>query len=265
MEEILNAVVFFWLPLSIIALGAWISLSSKDRLRKNAGKFLSLLGFILVCVSPWTVPSSPSSAIGHLLGFIIGPSALLMLGIYLIIFSGNVPVGRLPSSDRKMGLLSVFISFIWFILMQWADFTPMYDGSEVNNFWLIFFPTFLVMLCSMSALLSVSMLAIGNQRQKESRIMIFISLISMLIIICGMNFDGQNISAETFREYFWLSVADLFGILIGISMSILVFGLVIYIYESSISEPESVPKPSKNELILASEKIAQNIGGDESE
>jgi hypothetical protein len=87
----------------------------------------------------------------------------------------------------------------------------------------------------------------------------------MLMIICGMNFDGQNISAETFREYFWLSVADLFGILIGISMSILVFGFVIYIYESSISKPESVPKPSKNELILASEKIAQNIGGDESE
>ena len=48
-------------------------------------------------------------------------------------------------------------------------------------------------------------------------------------------------------------------------MSILVFGLVIYMYESSIDEPKSVPKPSKDELILASQKIAQNIGGDESE
>ena len=265
MEEIMNAVAFFWLPMLLIALGAWISLSSKDGLKKKSGKLLSVLGLILVCVSPWTVPSSPSSAIGHLIGFIIGPSALLLLGIYLIIFSGNVPVGKLPSSDRKMGLISVLISLIWFTLMQWSDFTPMYDGLEVNNFWLIFFPTFLVMLCSMSALLSVSMLAIGDQRQRESRIMLMISLLSMVMILCGMNFDGQNISAQTFREYFWLSVSDLFGILIGISMSILVFGLVIYIYESSIEEPESVPKPSKEELILASKKIAQNIGGEESE
>ena len=109
------------------------------------------------------------------------------------------------------------------------------------------------------------MLAIGDKRQKESKFMISITIISMIMIICGMNFDGQNISSETFREYFWLSISDLFGILIGISMSILVFGLVIYIYESSIDDSESVPKPSKNELKLASEKIAQNIGGDESE
>ena len=265
MEEILEAVVFFWLPMSMIAFGAWINLSSKDNLTKNFGKIIFILGFIFVCISPWTVPSSPSSAIGHLIGFIIGPSALLVLGIYLIIFSGNVPVGRLPNSDRKMGLISVLISFIWFCLMQWADFTPMYEGSEVNNFWLIFFPTFLVVVCSMSSLLSVSMLAIGDNRQRESRILIIISLISMLLIIAGMNFDGKNISSETFRQYFWLSVSDLFGILIGISMSILVFGLVIYMYESSIDEPKSVPEPSKDELILASQKIAQNIGGDESE
>jgi len=265
MEEILEAVVFFWLPMSMMALGTWINLSSKDDLTKNFGKIIFILGLIFVCVSPWTVPSSPSSAIGHLIGFIIGPSALLVLGIYLIIFSGNVPVGRLPGSDRKMGLISVFISFTWFSLMQWADFTPMYNGSEVNNFWLIFFPTFLIMLCSMSSLLSVSMLAVGDQRQRESKIMILLSLISMLMIIAGMNIDGQNISSETFREYFWLSVSDLFGILIGISMSILVFGLVIYVYESSINEPKSVPEPSKDELKLASQKIAQNIGGDESE
>ena len=118
MEEIMNAVAFFWLPMLIIALGAWISLSSKDGLKKKSGKLLSVLGLILVCVSPWTVPSSPSSAIGHLIGFIIGPSALLLLGIYLIIFSGNVPVGKLPSSDRKMGLISVLISLIWLSLIH---------------------------------------------------------------------------------------------------------------------------------------------------
>ena len=117
----------------------------------------------------------------------------------------------------------------------------------------------------MSSLLSVSMLAVGDRRQRESKIMISLSLISMLMIIAAMNIDGQNISSETFREYFWLSVSDLFGILIGISMSILVFGLVIYVYESSINEPKSVPKPSKDELKSASQKIAQNIGGDESE
>jgi len=265
MDEMMNAVVFFWLPLSMIALGAWISLSSKNNFRTIIGRIISVLGFILVCVSPWTVPSSPSSSIGHLIGFIVGPSSLLLIGIYLLIFSGNVPVGKLPSSDRKLGAFCMILGSLWFCLMQWGEFTPIYDGREVNRFWLIFFPTFILMICCLSSVLSISMLIIGEERHRESKILRLISIVSMILIMCGLKIDGTNISSETFTHYFWLSVSDLFGILVGISLSIFIFGFVIYIYERSIGDPDSVPPPTSEEISQASKKIALNIGGVESE
>jgi hypothetical protein len=109
------------------------------------------------------------------------------------------------------------------------------------------------------------MLIIGEERQKESKVMTSISLISMVLIVCGLTIDGENISSETFANYFWLSVSDLFGILVGTSLSIFIFGFVIYVYERSIGEPDSVPPPTSEELSQASEKIALNIGGFESE
>jgi hypothetical protein len=265
MDDTMNAVAFFWFPLSMMALGAWVSLSSKNNLRTNFGRFISVLGFVLVCVSPWTVPTSPSSSIGHLIGFIVGPSSLLLIGIYLLTFSGNVPVGKLPSSDRKLGAFCLILGSLWFSLMQWGEFTPIYEGSEVNRFWLIFFPTFILMICCLSSVLSISMLIIGEERQKESKVMTSISLISMVLIVCGLTIHGENISSETFANYFWLSVSDLFGILVGTSLSIFIFGFVIYVYERSIGEPDSVPPPTSEELSQASEKIALNIGGFESE
>ena len=265
MDDMMNAVAFFWFPLSMIAIGAWLSLSSKGSMKIIIGRLISVLGFLLVCISPWTVPTSPSSSIGHLIGFIVGPSSLLLIGIYLLIFSGNVPVGKLPSSDRKLGTFCMLLGTLWFSLMQWGDFTPIYDGREVNRFWLIFFPTFILMICCLSSVLSISMLIIGEERQRESMVMRSISVVSMILILCGLTIDGKNISSDTFSNYFWLSVSDLFGILVGISLSILIFGFVIYIYERSIGVPNSVPPPTSDELSQASQKIALNIGGVESE
>ena len=265
MDAMAEAVVFFWLPLFMIALGAWVSLSSKDNMKSNIGKFISIIGLALVCASQWTVPSSPYSSIGHLIGFILGPSILLIIGIYLLVFSGNVPVGKLPTSDRKLGLFCITLSMVWFCLMQWGDLTPMYEGKEVNRFWLIFFPTLVLMICCLSSVLSISMMLIGEERHRESSIMRLISVMSMTLIICGLTIDGKNTSSESFTTYFWLSVSDLFGILVGVSLSIFIFGFVIYLYERSIGEPNSVPPPTGDELSQASEKIAQNIGGIESE
>ena len=69
-----QAAMLFWLPVALMPLGFWISNASRY---PNMGKLLTLIGLSLVLLSPWTVPSSPSSAVGHLLGFIIGPSILV--------------------------------------------------------------------------------------------------------------------------------------------------------------------------------------------
>ena len=92
MEPMTQAALWFWLPAALVPFGAWISLSSKTTSTTTFGRAVALLGIVGIVSSPWTVPESPSSAAGHLLGFLLGPAALLLAGIYLVAFSGNVPV-----------------------------------------------------------------------------------------------------------------------------------------------------------------------------
>ena len=154
MDAMAQAALWFWLPAALIPIGIWISLSTKVPFQRTFARFLAMAGFAAIVASPWTVPTSPSSEAGHLLGFIVGPSALLLVGLYLVSFSGNVPVGRLPKSARRLGVMSFIIGFVWFIGMHWWDLTPSLNG-EVNRYWLVFWPTFLLLLsclCSGAAL-----------------------------------------------------------------------------------------------------------------
>ena len=76
MNPILEAALWFWIPLCIIPVGIWLSISGKT---KSLGKVIALLGLILVMISSWTVPDSDSSAGGHLILTIIAPTLLLVL------------------------------------------------------------------------------------------------------------------------------------------------------------------------------------------
>ena len=67
MDEMYQALLLFWIPVAVVPLGIWVFLSFANARDKNLGKFLAFVGFAMVCLSPWTVPSSPSSAAGHLL------------------------------------------------------------------------------------------------------------------------------------------------------------------------------------------------------
>jgi hypothetical protein len=78
-----------------------------------------------------------------------------------------------------------------------------------------------------------------------------------------MNLDSSNVSAVEFREYVWLSIADLIGITIGSILAILSFALVIFVYEKSLVKPESISPPTKDELSAVSDVVKQNIGGEE--
>ena len=101
MDEMLQALLLFWLPVAVVPFGVWILLSAGNDQGKSFGRILSFLGLVMVCVSPWTVPSSPSTAAGHLLGAIIGPSVLIILGICLLYTSPSprdATLSRMPSS-----------------------------------------------------------------------------------------------------------------------------------------------------------------------
>ena len=86
----MQAALWFWLPAIAVVVGTGTALSSKSDLIKRVSKIIAVIGFLMVLFSPVTVPESPSSAAGHLLGSIVGPCALLVTGFYLLAFSGNV-------------------------------------------------------------------------------------------------------------------------------------------------------------------------------
>lgn len=264
MEAMAEAALWFWLPTVLVPFGIWISLSSKDTMGRAFGRCLAFLGLAGLLLSPWTVPSSPSSEAGHLLGFIVGPSALLLVGLYLIAFSGNVPVGRLPKSDRRLGVAATMIGFVWFASMHWWNLTPTLNG-EVNRYWLVFLPTFLLLLTCLCSGAALCLRVIGLQRSTEAKVLWFLSGFVFLMLVLAMTIDGHSVDSASFRYHLWLAGSDLLGTAIGLSISILVFGLVIYWHERGLPEPQSVNPPTGKELDFVANIVAANLGGGEDE
>ena len=262
MDEMVQAALLFWIPALALVVGTGTALSSRSQSIKLLSKIIALTGFVFVLLSPMTVPESPSSAAGHLLGSIIGPCALLITGIYLLAFSGNVEVGKLSSTDRKIGSASTFFGLIWLEGMHWWTWTPMLNG-EVNPYWLVFWPTFLILSTGLSSGAAFALRYLGDSRENESNFMLIISLLTFSLTVLGMILDGPNISSEIFRDHFWLAASDIFGIGIGVGLSILVFAMVIWIYESNLPPVNILDEPSKQELAQAASIIANHIGGEQ--
>ncbi|MDE0557734.1 MAG: hypothetical protein OSB30_04600 [Candidatus Poseidoniaceae archaeon] len=262
MDAIMQAAFWFWFPAIALVVGTGTALSSKSDLIKKLSKIIAVIGFVMVLFSPVTVPESPSSAAGHLLGSIVGPCALLVTGIYLLAFSGNVEVGKLSSTDRKIGSVCTFLGLVWLEGMHWWTWTPMLNG-EVNPYWLVFWPTFLLLSTGLSSGAAFSLRYLGDSREQESNFMLVISSLTFTLTALGMILDGPNISAEIFRDSFWLAVSDIFGLGLGVGLSILVFAFVIWVYESSLPPTKSLDAPSQQELVQASSIVAKHIGGEQ--
>ncbi len=107
------------------------------------------------------------------------------------------------------------------------------------------------------------MLSFGDSRTSESKYLFGTSLVSFVFLICAMNIDSTNIDAVGFREYVWLSIADLIGIVIGSVLAIICSASVIYFYENTLPKPKSIDAPTTEELSKISQVILDNIGGEE--
>ena len=256
-----EAAIWFWLPLILIPTGFGFSVSSQ---RKTVGQLVALFGLIMVMISPWTVPSSDSSAAGHLLFTILGPSILMIYGLYGVIFGGHVPVGRLDSSARMSGILAVVVSLIVMCIMHWGSFTPIWRGS-VNPYWIVFWPTFLMFATSLSSLASLALIGFGSDRISESIKLAILSVSMVGISLAAMIFDGENTTAEEFRGHLWLAAADILGTIGGISLAIGAFALVIWSYEKSLTPPSNTSPPTQKEIKHVVEIAKKHIGGDDDE
>jgi|TARA_B100001741_G_scaffold309695_1_gene307776 hypothetical protein len=260
MEEATQAFVFFWLAGLLVVAGTMIGFFSKVPLQRRMGMVLLALGLLSLMATPWTLSFSPSSAFGHLLGSLVGPAVLLGVGFYLITFSGNVPVGRLSKGDRTIGVGMVMFGVLWLEAMHWWILTPMYPG-EVNRYWLIFWPTMLLGALTMSSGAFAVVNMVGDGREREQRLMVLVGCFASLLLLLGVTLDGPNVGKEQFASEILLAAADIFGAMVGAAFAILLFAIVLAIYEAQQPAPKRLDPPTSTQLEQASQIIAQNLGG----
>ena len=260
MEEARQAFVFFWLAGLFVVVGAMASFFSKVQWQRRAGLFLFALGLLSLMLTPWTLPFSPSSAFGHLLGSLVGPAVLLGVGLYQIAFSGHVPVGRLSKTDRNIGVAMVVLGVVWLEAMHWWVLTPTYPG-EVNRYWYIFWPTMLlgVLACASASYTIVGL--VGEERQREQRLMLVAAIFSAVLMLLGAFYDGPNVDDQRFSSELLLAAADIFGVVVGAAVAVLMFALVLAFYEIQQPSPQRLDPPSGDQLNQAGRIIAKNIGG----
>ena len=259
MDEMWAAAFWFWIPLMLIPIGLYGYLRDSNR---KSGLTLTIFALLMVMASPWTVPSSDSTAGGHLLLTILGPSALMAYGLYGMVFGGNVPVGRLDASARWSGAIATVVAIVLMAMMHWGNFTPIWRG-DVNPYWIVFWPTFLLFSTSLCALASLALVGFGSERLRESLNLAGISVAMAGVALAAMLFDGSNTSAEEFRGHLWLAAADILGTLAGVGASIATFAIVIWSYESNLPTPSTTTPPTEDEVKHVVAIAKSHIGGEE--
>jgi hypothetical protein len=150
MENDFEVALLLWAPLGFVFLSLGLQFR-KDTSSQKFGKVLGAIGILLFGASFLTVPSSPSAASSSLFVGILPSLGLMVIGLYIALFAGEIPVQRFHSKFRPVGLLMFVAGFALFEAMHWTDhaFIPstMWKG-ESNRFWMIFRPTFLLAMSS---------------------------------------------------------------------------------------------------------------------
>ena len=260
MEEATQAFVFFWLAGLFLVTGAMLAFFSKHHGQRRIGLVAAILGFASLMATPWTLPFSPSSAFGHLLGSLIGPSVLLAVGFYQIAFSGNVPVGRLSQRDRNVGVVMVLIGVLWLEAMHWWTITPTYP-DQVNSYWFVFWPTMLLCTLAYSTGAYAVVGLVGEERQREQRLAVLIAAFASVLLILGSSLDGPNVDHQRFAKEVLLAAADVFGVMVGTALAVLLFAVVLTLYEHQQPHPKRLDPPTQNQLDQAGSIIASHVGG----
>lgn len=260
----MQAFVFFWLAGLCLLIGALLGFLSKGSFQRRLGLMLATLGLLSLLATPWTISFSPSSAFGHLLGSVIGPTVLLGVGFYQIAFSGNVPVGRLSKQDRFAGVLMVMVGVVWFEAMHWWVLTPTYPDA-VNRYWLIFWPTMLLFgfACATGGHALVGL--VGQDRGREQRLMVVVAAFMAALMLMGVTLNGPSVSSDIFTSELLLAAADLFGVMVGAAVAVVLFSVVLMVYEKQQLPAKRLDPPTSEQLAEASSIIAQHVAGGEEE
>ncbi len=259
MDDLIRAALLFWLPIGFFVLGIFLYLSRDSNIAKKLGASTSIISLALFLISPLTVPESPSTELSQLSWYILPVALLLFFGLYMTSFSGNVVVGKINSNYKYVGISLIFVSILAMILLQFYSLAPRFPDSsgQINKYWLIFWPTFLISGIGLSAFGFV----LSENKKAMSICIVFFT--GMFIVSSAI--DGSEISARMFREILWLAGADLLGLLVGSVLSIAVFALVIFAYERNLPSPPKMDEPTEEEWSIISKHLASNLEVNEDE
>ena len=256
----IDALLWFWLPLALIPIGFWLMLERERKLLRNIGPTISLLGIILVMASQWTVPESDSSASGQLLLSVVGPVILLVIGSFLAIFGGPVPVGRLPGVAKPAGYVSIALGLSWLLSMHMIS-SPIWR-DEVNPYWKVWWAVFLISMCLISMILVQLLLIFGENRQRAAFEITLFGLGSGVAFFMLMFNDGAQVTAAEMRSQIWFATADIIGTIVGILLAIFAFAMVITLYERSLPSIEPTEPLNEEEKHRVREILSNNLGGE---
>ena len=103
---------------------------------------------------------------------------------------------------------------------------------------------------------------VGDGREREQRLMLLVACFSSLLLLLGAMLDGPNVAREQFANEVLLASADIFGAMVGAAFSILLFAIVLAIYEAQQPAPKRLDPPTASKLEQASQIIADNLGGE---
>ena len=267
MQDEIKAALLLWIPLAIAFLGIAMQFRRQHSLQ-NLGKGFLILGGSIYLASFLTVPESPSAASSALIVAILPALLLIFVGLYVATFSGDIPVRRFNPKQRPVGLLLFISGFALLETMNWSDesWLPslLWEG-ETNKYWLIFRPTFLLGMSSILLCGSYIIKHMGDNRNDASRNLFILGIFSFGFLLLGLYTDNAYTTTSQFSTSVWLATSDLFGILAGLGLSIIVFTLAIWQYERKRPGLDNLIPPSNEQLELAAEIIRNNIGGEENE
>lgn len=253
-----SAAFFFWLP-GIVCVGGLIwFLLKKEKQQKQLGLTISVLSFVLILASPWTLRDSDSSSLGHLLGALIGPLVLTLTGVYNIVFSIQPGSTQHSKNDRTIGFVLFLIGIFWLIAYHWIGYTPTYEGV-VNQYWILFFSTLLLLSPILFFTFGMLVSFFGHNRQQVAWTMFLIGFVAFQVLIGAMVLDGSSMTSVQFSHYLAITILEVSGYAIGLLLAASVFSAVVTLYESRIPMMPQLEPPNEEELKYAREIIKRHL------
>jgi hypothetical protein len=238
MEPALMAALLLWLPALLAVFGCFSLLGRGGPMWKA----LTPLCVLLVLLAPFTVPESGSTVAVDLLWGVVLLAAPLLVGLLMLVFSGDVPVGRMQGWGLPGGLALVAVALG--MLVAW---TPAFvdDVTLWDRFVLVLLGS-CASLCA--SLFVLHRLFVPRRRSRSWPMLCGAVVATALLFLHGV--EGQAGA---------LVVGELAGVFLGSGVALLLGITVVWSFERNLPEPESLPPPSEQDLERAAAIVARRL------